>query len=70
MSDETNRDLVEIKAPWGKEIKLQEIAYEGGLNMVRLRMREGRRFTDLELDPDTAHRLGSVLVSWAEGNRE
>ncbi len=59
--------LDEIQAPWNKEITVDEVVYEGGFKMVRLRIKEGRRITDLELDVATARRLGSVLDAWVGG---
>ncbi len=59
--------LDEIEAPWNKTITIDEVVYEGGFKMVRLRIKEGRRITDLELDVATARRLGSVLDAWAGG---
>jgi len=55
-----------IQAPWGREVTVTEIVYEGGMRALRLRIRENKRFTDLELDPDTAKRLAEVLTGWAE----
>ena len=62
--------LDEIQAPWNKQITLEEITYEGGFTMVRLRIKEGRRFTDLELDTETATRLGRGLLAWADSREE
>lgn len=59
--------LDEIQAPWNKEIIIDEVEYEGGFKMVRLRIKEGRRITDLELDVATAQRLRAVLGDWAGG---
>lgn len=59
--------LDEIQAPWNKEITIDEVVYEGGFKMVRLRIKEGRRITDLELDVVTAQQLGTVLGAWAGG---
>ncbi len=56
--------LDKIQAPWNKQITVEEVTYEGGFTMVRLRIKEGRRFTDLELDPETASRLAKILASW------
>ncbi len=71
MTDQTNSDISDIgtiSAPWNKDIGLQEREYDGGFKMIRLRIREGRRITDLELDPLTAARLGGFLQTWAEDN--
>ena len=62
---ESITDLTEIQAPWNKLIEVQETTWEGGFKMVRLRIREGKRITDLELDTETATTLGGVLADWA-----
>lgn len=67
-ADQTVTDLETIDAPWNKTVTLQEISYEGGMNMLRLRIREGRRFTDLELDSGTLERLSGALRRWLDGN--
>ena len=59
-------DLDEFEASWARIVKVQEVEYQGGLKMLRVRIREGNRFTDLELLPDTARRLAGGLLSWAE----
>lgn len=54
-------------APWGKSIALQKVEYEGGLNLLRVRIKEGSRFTLLDLDPASAKRLADALAAWADG---
>lgn len=61
---ETVQPLREVQAPWGKEITLTAVTYDSGMRAVRMRIREGRRFTDMELDPDTVHTLIDVLGTW------
>lgn len=61
----TVTDLEAIAAPWGKQVILQAIEYEGGMTGLRMRIKEGSRFTDLELDAATAARLGRLLSDWA-----
>ena len=61
-------DLEEFEAPWRKMVRLQEVEYHGGTKFLRLRIREGRRITDLELAPDTAVHLGRTRLAWAEEN--
>ena len=58
-------DLDEIQAPWNKTVTLQDVVYEGGMSLIRIRIKEGSRFTDLELDPETAGRIGTALQAWA-----
>ncbi len=66
MSGERVTDLERFEAPWGREIQLQEVEYDGGLRLMRIRIREGRRFTVIELDPGTAAHWGAALTGWAE----
>lgn len=49
----------------GQEIELQQVEYGGGLPFLRVRIREGRRFTVFEIDPGTASRWGQTLLDWA-----
>ncbi len=63
-------DLQEIETPWGKFVRFQELELPDGTIMLRLRIREGRRFTDLELTREVAGDLGRVLNEWFEGQAE
>ena len=62
---EKTQILAEYELPWNKTVSVQEITYEGGMSMLRLRIREGRRFTDLELMPENATALAKDLDNWA-----
>ncbi len=70
MSDESITPLADIAAPWGKSVQVQEVAYEGGLALLRLRIREGKRFTMLDLDAATAAQLGELMAEWARARGE
>ena len=67
-AEQTITDLQTIEAPWNKTVTLQEVAYEGGMKMLRLRIKEGRRFTDLELDSGTLGTLAGSLQRWLDDN--
>ncbi len=69
MSDETVTSLEKFDAPWGRQIELQDVRYESGLRLMRVRIREGNRFTILELDDSTAAGLARAMSSWAEEAR-
>jgi hypothetical protein len=62
---ETVTRLERFQAPYGREVELLEVLYESGMKLLRLRIREGRRFTIMDLDPDTAAHWGSALSGWA-----
>ena len=67
MSEPRVTSIGRLAAPWGKEIELQELAYDNGFAFLRLRIREGRRFTDLDLDATTALGLTAALDGWTRG---
>ena len=59
-------DVDAFVAPWGKNVTVQKVEYEGGLVLLRVRIKEGSRFTLLDLDPAAAERLGGILLDWAK----
>lgn len=51
----------------GQEVELQQIEHaEGAMNMLRVRIREGKRFTIFDLDPLTARQWAAAMQQWAE----
>ena len=56
-------ELARFTVPLGQqEIEVQQIEHtEGGMPLMRLRIREGKRFTIFDIDPVTAGELGAVL---------
>ncbi len=66
---ETVVRLERFQAPYGREVELQEVLFEGGMKLLRLRIREGKRFTIMDLDPDTAAHWGGALSEWAARSR-
>ena len=49
----------------GQRIELHPIEFvEGSLPLLRVRIREGKRFTIFDIDPGTATDLGEALVAW------
>jgi hypothetical protein len=59
--------LAKMRAPLGgQEIELQQIEYRhGGLNLLRIRIREGRRFTVFDIDAQTAATWGDAMLLWS-----
>ncbi|MFH2135685.1 MAG: hypothetical protein ABII81_11025 [Pseudomonadota bacterium] len=64
--------LDQFTAPIGKQqIELQHVDHEeGGLNMLRVRIREGKRFTIFDIDPATAARWAAVMQDWADAQQK
>lgn len=62
-------DLDSFDAPWGKKVVIQKVEYEGGMVMLRVRIKEGSRFTLLDLDGESAQRLARGLNAWADQSK-
>jgi hypothetical protein len=62
---ETATRLDKFLVPYGREIILENIEYENGMRVLRLRIREGNRFTVMDLDTGSAGHLGAALSDWA-----
>lgn len=60
--------LEKLTVPLGaQEIELQQADYApGGMSLLRVRIREGRRFTVFDIDPQSARCWGEAMVRWAE----
>ena len=61
-------ELDKFRIPLGnQEIELQQVNHvEGGMSLLRIRIREGRRFTIFDIDPATAQRWGDAMRQWAD----
>lgn len=59
-------DICNIQLPFNKTADLKNVEYEGGMDMLRILFREGRRFTTIDLDRDSAQKLAKELTTWAE----
>lgn len=60
--------LAHFVVPLGQQdIEIQQITHvEGGLPLMRLRIREGKRFTIFDIDPVTADAIGQVMIQWGQ----
>ncbi len=60
-------ELEKFRVPLGgQEIELQQIDHAaGGMSLLRIRIREGRRFTIFDIDPATARQWGDAMKIWA-----
>jgi hypothetical protein len=70
VSDDVVNTLDEFAAPYGRKITLESVQHESGLRMLRMRIREGSRFTVMDIDEDTAMRWSSVMSKWAGNTQE
>jgi len=60
--------LEKFKVPLGgQEIELQQIDHaEGGMSLLRIRIREARRFTIFDIDPATARHWSDAMRLWSD----
>lgn len=65
MSEETVSELDRFDAPWNRQVTLQDVRFESGLRMLRIRIKEGTRFTVMDIDEATAARWGKAMSDWA-----
>ena len=63
--DETGQaevsEVGRVVAPWGRELVVQALNYDSGMRIARLRIREGRQFTTLDLDVASTEWLAAAL---------
>ncbi len=65
MTESVKTRLAELEAPYGRRVWFDNVAYESGLEMLRVTIREGARYTILELDAVTAGSWSRVMADWA-----
>ncbi|MDA8095187.1 MAG: hypothetical protein M0T84_15025 [Betaproteobacteria bacterium] len=51
--------------PFKQEIELQRVDHAAGFTTLRIRIREGKRFTIFDVDEATALHWGEALADWA-----
>ena len=67
-----NEDAVLIKEfelPFQKSATLKDVTLFGGMKVLRMTFRERKRFTMIDLDPNTATEFAQSLLAWAEENK-
>ena len=67
MSDDF-REIANYELPYSRKAELREVSFEGGMKMLRLILREGRRITQVDLDADSAMALSDAMGDWAKVN--
>ncbi len=60
-------ELAKLTVPLGgQEVALQQIDHaEDGMSLLRIRIREGKRFTIFDIDPATARQWADAMRAWA-----
>ena len=65
MMETTVTKLDKFTAPYGKEVSLENVVYENGMRVLRIHIREDKRFTVMDIDANTALNWGTDMVDWA-----
>jgi len=65
MIDSKITELDKFTAPYGRDIKLENVDYENGMCVLRIHVREGNRFTVMDIDESTASTWGAAMLRWA-----
>jgi hypothetical protein len=64
MTEATKKPLARLSAPYGRQLAIDEMQFEGGMRLLRITIREGSRITQVELDHATAEGLLAALGTW------
>jgi hypothetical protein len=62
---EEKHRLDAIDAPYNKHVLLDDVTFDSGMHLLRVTIREGRRFTQIDLDADTAARWARIMLAWS-----
>ena len=70
MSNNNDKILFQLDTLFNKKIELHEISLENEVALLRIRVREGQRFTVIDLDPIAAKDWGEAMIKWAKSYSE
>lgn len=68
MANEFVNDIANLEIPFGREMLIQDVKHESGLQMMRIRLKEGSRFTIFDIDNDTVNKLKEILNDWSNND--
>ncbi len=66
MTEEIIKDRSDHDLPYGRKLNFKEVTQADGFALLRMTIREGRRFTIIDLDKNSAKALSADLADWAE----
>jgi hypothetical protein len=70
VSAESKTRIAALEAPYRREVWLDDVKFESGMHLLRVTIKEGRRFTQLDLDAATADCWGQTMLDWARRTSE
>ena len=60
------RGLAEFELPFRRKAELREVEFDGGLKMLRLVLREGKRITQVDIDAETVTAIAAQMQEWVK----
>jgi hypothetical protein len=70
VSAESKTRIATLEAPYRREVWLDDVQFGSGMRLLRVTIKEGQRFTQLDLDKETAERWGQAMLDWARLAKE
>jgi hypothetical protein len=70
VSAEIKTRIATVDAPYRREVWLDDVQFESGMRLLRVTIKEGRRFTQLDLDAATADQWSQIMMDWAHRSKE
>ncbi len=70
MDGEEKERLETLIAPFGREVRLDEVRFDSGMRLLRVTIREGKRITALDIDAQTALAWAQIMKNWGERQTE
>lgn len=64
--DSVTTRIDKFSAPYGKEVTIENVTYENDMRILRVHIREGNRFTVMDLDAKTASNWATAMKTWAD----
>jgi hypothetical protein len=64
VSTEIKTRIATVAAPYRREIWLDDVRFESGMRLLRVTIKEGARFTQLDLDAATADQWAKIMLDW------
>ncbi len=66
MTEEKVVDRSSHALPYGRTLNFKTVTHDDGFSLLRMTIREGRRFTIIDLDENSAKALSADLADWAK----
>jgi len=63
------KELGEMELPYGKLMTFKDVTFDNGFKFMRIRIKEGKRFTDMDLDTETVKQLQVKFEQWLAENK-